>query len=190
MRFQTRLFLLKFAWEGVHDCILTELCPHEVYFFDLFFIMKKPPEPSFEKCSNKNRVISLSNITLILMNRLIQRNDSFLKKRVIWHVLRGILIIDYFAQVSNQFFLEHVCNFSAFEEAIVKHGLGDRYSNLSTELHNLININLSLIFEAQSYEVVIIVQHYIYPMRFMVSVVEWRKDFYLCWRVFLCVWVL
>jgi hypothetical protein len=27
-------------------------------------------------------------------------------------------------------------------------------------------------------------------MRFMVSVVEWRKDFYLCWRVFLCVWVL
>jgi hypothetical protein len=24
----------------------------------------------------------------------------------------------------------------------------------------------------------------------MVSVVEWRKDFYLCWRVFICVWVL
>jgi hypothetical protein len=40
--------------------------------------------------------------------------------------LRGILIIDYFAQVSNQFFLEHVCNFSAFEEAIVKPKIGPK----------------------------------------------------------------
>jgi hypothetical protein len=75
---KSTLFIFKLAWESIHDHILSELCPHEVYLFNLFLVMKKPPEASFEKSPYQNRVVTFSHITFVLMHWLNQWDHGFL----------------------------------------------------------------------------------------------------------------
>lgn len=116
---------------------------------------------------------------------LIQRHYCILKKRVIRHVLRLVLFIDNFAKVCNQLLFEHVCYFSALKEAVVEHGLRDRYAYLPAELHDLVDIDLTLVFEAESNKVVVVIQTNVNPMGLVVRVVEGTKNLYLSRRVLL-----
>jgi hypothetical protein len=181
---------LELAREGVHYGILTKLGPHKVDLLNLLFVVKKPPEPRLEQCPYENRIVALANITLVLMKWLIQRDNRILEGFIIRHILRLIFVVDHPTQVANQLLNQNVRYLSTLYETVVEHGLGNRYSYFPAKLHHFINIDLSLIFKAKSDKVVVVVQHNIDSVGFMVSVIKRRDYLNLCRRIFLGIWIL
>ena len=106
-----------------------------------------------------------------------------MKEWVIGHILRSVLLINNLAEISYELLFEHVGDFSALKEAIVKHGLRDGHTNLSAELHNLVDVDFPLVLETQGDEVVVIIQANVDPVRFMMSIVKRREDLDLGRRV-------
>lgn len=92
--------------------------------------MEKPPEASFEKSPYQNRVISFTHITLVLVNRLNQRHNSFLQQLVFWHIFWCVALIYNFAQISNKFLFNDISYLSTLNEAIIEHVLLHRHSDL------------------------------------------------------------
>jgi hypothetical protein len=50
--------------------MLSALCPHQVDFLNLFFIVDHPPVPLLEQSADKHRVVTFTNVYLVAWHQI------------------------------------------------------------------------------------------------------------------------
>ena len=61
---------MQFTLKSFHDIMLSALCPHQVDFLNLFFIVDHPPVPLLEQSADKHRVVTFTNVHFVAWHQI------------------------------------------------------------------------------------------------------------------------